>query len=392
MNIRNPLLALSQSMIFGYDGIKNGNRASLRKSKDWLYIAGVGVAVNTVAAWMANNGIVTPKGTDDDSKKEGAVTNEYDKQFSMNINNLLRGGGVAKDGDVSIDLSWFGSFGAATNTAAQLTKEERARQLSVGDEMLFNLSQGGIDGFTNNVFGGTNALINAYTRGGGYVNQLGLQYFNLMGNVLEPAMISQISKYGMNGQLEIKGNTFGEALSKDIYERSFGVLGKKPEKKLGIFGEPQEKGGSYFGRVARGLTGTEVIDTDKMGYVIYDMYNKTNNADLIPPSIPKTITVDGKAKTLNYEQQRELTKLIGSSRFELVGAFLEGKAAIMVGNKNQYIDNIKTDEVAKYLKKMYDKGGDLGRARFKALHPEFNSKKDEDTDVDTIEEIEEIGN
>jgi hypothetical protein len=33
MNIRNPLLALSQSMIFGYDGIKNGNRASLRKKR-----------------------------------------------------------------------------------------------------------------------------------------------------------------------------------------------------------------------------------------------------------------------------------------------------------------------------------------------------------------------
>lgn len=374
MNLRNPLLSLAQSAAYAIHAAKTGDARSWRMSRKWMAIAATGVAANTVAAWMASNNIITPRKSDEDSKKEGGLTTEFGKQFSMNINNLLRGGGETKDGDINIDLSWYGAQGALLNTAAQQrNKEIEDGEMDWMNKAWFNLSQGGIEGFTSNVMGTTNSLINAYTMGGGYVNQLGLQYLNLIGNITEPAVVAQMSKYGFGRQLDIKGDTFGDALSKDIYQRTFGVVGEKPETKLGVFGAPQTVNGNYFGRMLNGTLGIEIADTEKFGYPIYDMYNKTHNSNFAPPTIPTSIDVNGKPKELTYVQQRELKAIIGNTRIDMIGAFLNNKASLRINGENKYMKDLTQDQVAYILKTMYDNGGELGMEKFKIRHPEFVS-------------------
>lgn len=362
-NLVNPEFALIQSFSYGARGLKTGNRSDILKAKKWMAHAATGWALLSATAYIASIGAISGDDEDEPYKpKEQKGKETYQKPKRLNITKLNRvamGGSTEdQDGDVLVDLSWFGATGMLMNMQANkyenMTEKER-EEMSYMDDLANRLHAGATEGLTNSVFQGTITAVDAIRTG--KTDQWLNGMINVGGNFIEPATIASISRASRPYDYKIKGDTFSEGLKNNIKSRFFG---KGLTPKTNIWGDVMTRE-TGVGDVALRMLGISQYDKDAFAEPIHQDFKRTGNANFYPPAVSNRFTEKGKEIELDTKLQLEFETLVGQARKNLVAPFV---------NSPKYKSMSEEKKLDK-LKNIYEDGRDIGKKTFLRLHPEL---------------------
>lgn len=371
-NLVNPEFALLQSAAYGVRAFKNGSREDALKAKKWAAHAATGWALLAATAYLASIGAVSGDDEDEPFKeKEAKGKGTYEKPYRLNLSKTYRalfGEDLdTQDGDLQVDLSWFGATGMVMNMQANkyenMTKEERDNMTYV-DNLFARMRAGATEGLVNSVFQGTLTAVDAIRTG--RTDQWMMGMMNVGMNFIEPATLAQISRATRPYEYTLKAETFPEKLQNNLRARFFG----KVQPKNNIWGEPMKREGT-FSDVTLRMLGVSKYDSDQFAQPIFKDFKKTGNASFFPPVPARSITVDGQKKGLDVQQYYQFEQLIGKARQSLVAPFINNQATIDGKTYKQMDDDAKLDA----LEKLYKQGYDIGKKEFQALNPEFQKKQ-----------------
>lgn len=375
-NLVNPEFALMQSFVYGARAAKTKSQADYIQAKKWMAHAATGLALMSAAGYLASIGAVT--GDDEDqafNMKEAKGKEAFAKNNRLNWSKLNRAvtGGDTKDmdGDVMVDLSWFGAPGMIMNMQANkyenMTKEEREKMGYVED-MLYRLQSGARDGLVNSVFSGTFTAVDAMRTG--KADQWLLGMMNVGMNIFEPATVAQLSRAMQKNEYRVTDDDFSKKAQNSIKSRFFGT----PPTKYNIWGDPMKKDNSFKG-ILWNMFGFSSFDKDAIGEPVYQDFKRTGDYNFFPSVPQPDFEVDGEKKQLPREQLDQFQVLVGQARKNYAQPFL-ADAAILTGYDKKY-SQLSDPEKLEALKEIYKKGYDAGKEQFLALHPEYDTREKE---------------
>lgn len=371
-NLMNPEFALLQSLAFGIRAAKNNSHADFIKSKKWLTHAGVGFSLLTFTGYLASIGALTGDDEDEQYKeKEAKGKSTYTKPHRMNISKVLRaftGGDINdQDGDVMVDMNWFGATGSIMNYQANkyenLSEEERENMTYLTD-ILQRMNRGAQDGLVNSTFQGTISLMDA-ARTSNFNNYVP-NILNVLTNFAEPATIAQISRATRPYEFQLKDDSLPERLQNDVRARFFG----KVTPKVNIWGEQMPKDVS-FGGVVLSMLGIGKYKKDTFAEPVFQDFKRTGDAGFFPSVPSKSFTFEGKDISLNTDQTLLYHTFVGQARKNLAAPFVNDMATIQIGGKPTKYSELNDDQKKELLKQIYDTGREIGQLQFIQSNPDI---------------------
>lgn len=366
-NLINPEVALMQSLAYGYQAAKKGSRADFIKSKKWLSHAAVGYGLLSATAYLASMGAISGDDEDETYKaKEAKGKATFEKPHRLNVSKMLRvlsgGSPNDEDGDVNVDLSWFGATGVMMNYQANkfenMTKEEREAMSYVSD-LLLRLNRGAQDGLVNSAFQGTISAIDALKTGN--ANNYLPSILNVLTNFVEPATIAQISRATRPYEYQLKDDSLPERLQNDLKARFFG----KVTPKVNIWGEKIPKDVSA-GNVALTMLGINKTNIEQFGRPIFEDFKRTGNSQFLPPAVTNKFSFEGQEIKLNTDQLLQLETLVGAARKNTVAPFINDAGTVGGSRYSEMTDQEKLT----ILQKLYDISSKMAKMQFIQLNPE----------------------
>lgn len=400
MALINPELSVGTSIIMARSAWvkkKKGDptwKNDAMQSKKWLATAAVGLGYWSLYTWMQGIGAIAGGGEKEEKEKERAAQRYYRQPRSINTTKIARvltgGSPDTKDGDLTIDLSWFGSAGMVM--AVQANKREQdvmtPEKKQYLDGLMSRLNLSSYEALEKGVFSTQAALIQAYMdRNGNFFQQYLTNLFNVGMNVVQPGTFAQISRAQVPYDYQIKADTFLERLDNTMAARSKtyrDLFGKYPDVAYTIWGDVAERKDPPIYKIF----GTSKIKKDAFAYPLYELYEKTANANIFP-SVPKRkITYEGQEIELNTKQYEEFYKEVGIERKKLVAPFVNGLSQMYVADKDGYVsetpksfNELNDEQKVEKLQKIYEAGYEQGKINFIAnnpgLFPEINEEEKE---------------
>lgn len=391
VNLTNPEIALAQSALYGYgaraaskkgESIKAGEQ--WRLSKDYLATAAVGFGLKMAAASLVALGLIRPRNDEEDKYKEKEGERFYGRQNAFNWSAIKRLAILQdpkpKEGDVWVDMSWLGVFGGILNVHSnmaeeKLNKKSRGEEVdeSYLDDLMARLEGSVAEGFQNGVFSGTNNLINATKNGGGYVDNLFINYLNMGINFFEPATYAQFSKAMQDEQTTYRADNLWQKIvnnqkQRDIIFRTFISKNKAPSR-ISIWGEPVKQGNAI-----QNMLGFSPDDRNKFGVLLWDDYQRTKDERFFPQPTPLTLAVDGKRVKLSAKEAEDLAIITGQNRKSAVSPLVYN----MVNYGGKYYQDMTDEEKIDALMIIYEEANRFGFEEFKQRYPKYvNAEKDE---------------
>lgn len=373
INLVNPELALLQSAVYGWKAIRDGSHADYVKAKKWMAHAATGWALLSAIGYIASIGAVSGDDEDEPYKaKESKGKATYEKAKRVNVSKLNRvlAGGTSntEDGDVMIDLSWFGAIGMIMNMQANkyenMSAAER-EQMGYIDDLAYRMKSGAAEGLTNSVFQGALTAVEAIrspeNKGGAWLNGM----LNVGMNFFEPATIAQLSRATREHEYTIKGDSLSETLKNNLKSRFFGSV----PPKVNIWGEVMKKGNPIMG-----MLGINEFDNEAFGVRLFNEFKRTGDANFFPPAIMPEIN----GHKLNKEMATKMETLIGQSRKALVAPFISSAGSMKVVENGFVVekkyDDLTDEQKLKRLKKLYEQGAAIGKRQFATLYPQYGKK------------------
>jgi hypothetical protein len=400
----NPQIALIQSAIhagMAINKMKRGDataRLDFVDAKKWLAHAGMGVAAMAAYNWLVQMGAIIAGDDEDESVKEGKGRQAYVPKHKINIskvNRSLSGDNTASEnGDVLVDLKWFGIGGSVMNTLAIVESRkkdaQRKKELDMFNEWYERLGVSAMISMEQGAFSGWFQWIRAYQEGGNFAHQFGLQLVNMGSNVVQPATLAQISRNQIPYEYGTNADTFLEKVKNTLASRSSKLrtlTDRQPPARIGLWGDTVQRG-TGWSAVASRMFGITTLNRDAFAFKIYEDYERTGDAAFFPPEVKNEINkyyVDENGiavekpekEKLDVSLAAELQQLVGKARKNLVAPFITGYATVIddEGNEKKYSELNDDEARIRVLSKLYEAGLKQGQAEFYAKHPEFFVKK-----------------
>lgn len=364
MNYAFPPIALAKA---ARSALKGDNEAAVKHSAQ----AVIGMAMGYVALELVKNGILVPDTEDDDAAKEREGVMAYAKPGQLNWSGLVRlvsgENPEPQKGDNYVDIKYWGFMGMVLMAKASQYKEEpikTVQEQNAMEDMIRAFPASIKVGLTEGVFSSTGTLFKALTLGGGYSDQWLLGMASVYQNAIQPQLLVSISRAGNEFYRDTKGMTLSETAVNKIKERTWQA--DELPKKVNIWGDyiPTVPAGNnaYFWHFFS-LNKSTILDNDKFGYQLYDLYTKTKNEKVFPPSLKREIS-GIKMTPQEYENYKIL---VGKKRKALAEAYMTKRGKIFFTETN-------IDRIASELEKEYEVGKAMGQADFLKSHPEFYNK------------------
>lgn len=393
-NLAVPEVALAQSAIYGFLAAQNKYKGDNAKAaeyalqaKKWTAHAATGYALLKMLGYFASIGAIS--GSDDEDKgKERKGKKLYTRPKSLNVSKITRAftgeSTQDEDGDLLVDLSWFGSPGVVMNMQANryenMTAEDRTKGEAVGG-IFERMNGAAVDGLENSIFQGTIAGLNAFKQGGRWVNTWALNQINVGSNFFQPATLSQFARATLPYNPSIKADSFSEELKNNFASRSllFRMAAGYPPSDITIWGDPAMRNNTGAKGVAFNMLGFDEYNKNTFAEPVFQDFKKTGNSSFFPTEVKGTLTVDGQSMKMDVEQERQFKTLVGQSRKSLVAPFVN-EAAVFESKDESLNDKryneMSDEEKVKALNILYKKGYDAGKSHFKLLYPEYQTKKE----------------
>ena len=388
-NLVNPEVAVTQSLVFGASAIykfKKGDatwRMDAMQSKKWLAHAGVGIASLSLYTWMQQINAVSGGQQKEEKAKERASEKYYKQQHSINLNKVQRGltGGDLenKEGDLLVDLSWFGAVGSLMNVQANqrqnMTPEQKEVGLDYWEDVSSRLNLASYEALEQGAFSGQAVMLQAIMdRNPKIFNQWALQLANMGMNVIQPGTFAQISRAELPYDYKISADNFSEQLKNSIASRS--SLVRKltdyyPPSAITPWGDIADRHDSPYLRVF----GMSTLKKDNFAQPLYEDYEKSGNLNLFPSAVMPRISADNKDYDLGSKQFIEFQKEVGQERKKYVAPFVNNQAQMYVVIDGvlqpKYYNELKDDaQKVKCLQMLYKQGYAQGKINFMNMYPE----------------------
>ena len=391
INYALPYLAITQGVSFLVAARiqkKKGEpyQASMEAGKKWLSHAAVGMTIAPLAAML----LPALTGGDDDDEMAGEFAAQQDYAPSGHINlsmvrRILAGSSDNRHRktDTTINLSWLGAFGAYLKMK-KIVQEKGMEEFIRGGEKdlslmqtlstygLYTLSSAGlsttIDGLSSlkgSADGGTDYLVNT---------------MNTLMNVFQPATFAQLNKASMDYNYRIYDEDMLTRVQNSASARS-GLLSyamnHQPPERITVWGEKDNREDtSTLGNLKRYFGFSEGRKTN-FAPILFDLATATQDPKFLPTHPTRNITVAKTKIELSRELWDELKTEVGQARFMALNSALggqEGKFNEKLFTDATYVDsNGRTQKVSieakqKFLSKIYEQAGKLGRAVFVQKH------------------------
>jgi hypothetical protein len=153
----------------------------------------------------------------------------------------------------------------------------------------------------------------------------------------------------------------------NLYQEGSG----NPPSKISIFdGEPIKNDNSPLG-VIGSMMGMEKGNEDKFGAIIFNDFQRTNNLDFFPPSVPRELTVNSERIKLTPLERRDLTIAIGKANYKNISPYVHNMA--MLGGYNKRYTQLTDEEKVKSLKFLYGMSSEEGLDQFIKNNPKFQN-------------------
>lgn len=357
-----PELSLAQAA-------RNMVKGDTAKSMEYLSKAIVGYSMTFAATQLIINGLFVPGG-DDDEQKERLGRQAYQRPEQLNLSGLKRllsgGNPEAQNGDVWVDIRYYGFFGMILSTLGYQYKDKTPQQIkdiSYVEDVVGHFKHGVKVGIADGVFSGTSSLLSAINMGGGYVDSWVKGMANVYANAFAPQWLRQFSLSSDEYLRDTRGMTLPETLQNDLKVRFWGS--DKLPAKVNIWGEKVEsvpEGKNPYIWMMFGINKKTIYDNSKFGFQLYDLYNDTKDYNVFPPVVSRKL----RGQQLTPKQFEQLQILVGSHRRQLVEGFLYSEF--------EYLKSEGNGEVIKRLQQIYKEGREIGITEFESLYPEFQSK------------------
>lgn len=407
----NPSFSIGQSSIqavkaYLYD--KRGDYAKSReyqeKAKDSLSHAIVGYGLSYVAAQLVAAGLVRPANDKDTKERESIGEVVFGRQNQLNV------GALSGLDDYWVDLTWFGPIGAILEDKAEVAQDKKQMEregktqsevMDIIDEMTYSAKSS----MNQLVFDQGARMMDAIQKGGVAAKQYFINnVVNNITNVATGGTYVAASKAMLPYKAQLAGETLWQEIVNNQKQRSILLrvamnLYKEdsgnPPAKISIFdGEPIKNDNSILGTTGS-MMGMEKGNQDKFGAIIFNDFQRTNNLDFFPPSIPRELNVNDERIKLTPSERRDLTIDIGKANYNNISPYVHDMA--MLGGYNKRYTQLTDEEKVKSLKFLYGMSSNEGLAKFIQDHPKFqNAKIDyskiaEEVKKDSSETLFEIG-
>lgn len=371
LNVFNEFIHYAFPPLSIYQATKSAIKGDSSSANRYISKAIVGWSIQAAATQLLLTGLLIAGGDDDDSQKERKGIQTYHRQGQLNFTGLKRllSGGNANpmEGDIYIDIKYWGFLGMIMLAKASQYKKATKEQIHAENfamDMIGMFPSAVQTGLTEGVFSGTSSLLNAYSMGGGYVDNWLLGMANTAQNFVAPQWLRSFSLASDPYMRDTKGVSLSESAFNQIKQRYFS--GESLPIKRNIWGDkisstPKDQNSYVY--YLFGINKKNELNKSAFGYGIYDLYDRTKDQNVFPSVLKRQIN----GHDLTPDQYEQLQELVGSHRKQLVGAFMSSTDLSKVNNN-------KMSEVTKKLQKIYTIGRSIGVSEFLSLHPDLQVK------------------
>lgn len=332
-----------------------GNR---NESLQYFGKAMVGYMITGLAAQLVLDGLLTGSG-DDDNQKEKNIQYENIPPNSLNISALRRSktGGSSKiqDDDVWINYQKMGIPGMVFSAYANMGKDrslEELKNMGYWQKLFDQLPTVLKSALDQSFLAGANGFLQAVSEGGRKADRLLLNLTNTISSIEYPNTLSTISRASDDYIRSTKDLDLWEEMKSNFANRMF--RGSKLPAKISLWGEKVRnapEGSNPYVYSMLDVTKRRKVDTDSMGYKIYDLWTKTKEDDALPAMPKNSVTIRKEKITLTPQQYEQYLIYVGSERKKLVNAY----------TSSPNWDEDDNDTKIKKLKKLYEKGANNGK-------------------------------
>ena len=383
----NPSFSIGQSAIQAIKATLAKKRGDIAKSKEYqekakdsLSHAIVGYGLAYVASSLVAAGFIRPANDKETKERESVGEGVFGRQNQLNV------GALAGKDDYWVDLTWFGPLGAIMEAKAEVAQDkkqmeregkEQSEAMDIIDEMTYSAKAA----MNQLVFDQGARIMDAVQKGGlatrrYFINNVINSSLSILSGGTSVAASKAVLPYkaqltGETAWQEIVNNTQQRQilvrLAMNLYQEGSG----NPPSKISIFdGEPIKNDNSILG-VIGSMMGMEKGNEDKFGAIIFNDFQRTNNLDFFPPSIPRELTVNEERIKLTPLERRDLTIAIGKENYKNISPYVHDMA--MLGGYNKRYSQLTDEEKINSLKFLYSMSIEDGLAQFIKDHPKFIS-------------------
>jgi hypothetical protein len=356
-----PPISLGKSVYYAYKGDKRNSLVNIGK-------AGVGIMIGLAAEELLRHDIIS--GSPDEEKKKRNLQYEILPPNSINISaldRLIKGEDTSpKKGDNIINYSKMGIVGMTLGVHANIYKRKQQIKQQQQKYITLNKDQKKLSENSTNILSaileipsyaleqsflkGTSSLLTA-------INDKQWDYwltntFNAISSVPLPNTLTSINRSINEYIPDLKGDNIEERLGNVIRNKLF--MTEDLPLIINMWGEPIKQtpeGNKKWLYQLFDVTKHQELITKPESKFIYDLYKKTEDADIIPPVPTKTITINNKSIRLDSKQYEYYLRETGKMRYNLLKLSL---------TEDKFINTTDENKI-KYLKKIWDKGQKYGK-------------------------------
>ena len=367
VDIAAPAVAFAKSAYYASKGNKREALIHLGKG-------GIGLMIGMAAKELIANGLMSPSA--DDEKKIKNLQYETMPPNSVNltgIKRLINGEDPSyKPGDEVVNYTKMGLVGMALGVRANVTQTKKDIQRKDIDEKLGDYAANTIAAMIEvpsyaleqSFLQGTTNLISA-------ISDRQWDYwltntFKAVSSVALPNTLDAINRATRQYIPEMKGDNLEERLANVIRNKLF-MTDDLPLTR-NLWGEPllqTPEGSNNWLYQMFNVTKLQDLQEKPESKIIYDLYRKTENADVVPSVPTRKITVNNSAYELNSEQYERYIELVGKTRKE------EFKKLINM----QSFKNGTDDSKIKQMEYTWGKGRDKAKSQFLKEYPTTQLRK-----------------
>jgi hypothetical protein len=316
--------------------------------------------MGAAAATLIKNGLISGS-ADEDPKIRGLQYNQFPPN-SVNISGLNRymngKDPAVQDGDHFVNLTKMGIIGAVlgVRTNVREKSEEISKENTKSKQMAADLWASLIEipaySLEQSFLRGTSSLLQAINDG--QWDYWLTNTFQAVSSVPLPNTLASINRATRQYVPDLRGNNLEERLSNVIKNKTFET--EDLPVKIDLWGKPilqNPEGTNGWIYQLFDITKSQNITTNPASHLIYNVYKKTQNADVVPSVPSRKLTVGGTKVELDDKQYEVFLRNVGAARYSLVQDYI---------NKGEFKGR-NYEEIIKILDKLYSSGYDLGRAQ-----------------------------
>jgi hypothetical protein len=326
--------------------------SSRRKGNINIGKAGVGAMMGVGASYLIANGLVSVLSGDDDEKTRNL---QYQSFYPNTINlsgleRSLNGEDPSyRGGDRLIAFNKLGLFGMVLAIRAEQAKMDKRRGYKQtgkleeqGQRMLSAIPAALRASFEQSFLAGTSSLLKALSGGERELDSWVRNSFKAFSSVALPNTLSAINRAERDYLPDMRVEGIDNQLMAIIKDRTFQT--HDMPVRVDFWGEKirqtPEGADPYVYQMIDVFKSRE-SSTDQKNTMIYDLYSKTLDREVIPSMPPRTIKVEGLDMRLNPEQYNRLATIVGKERARIVNKYI-GNRSFQKKNPEQKVSTLSS--------------------------------------------------